>query len=148
MTNDERTKANLDTFVAPAPEAGGITLRPFSAGTLTLCRALGLTMVMGGDKEQTETLSHEDKQRQLTTFLFIQSQPLDVVKKAVKLAREDRQAFEDEYLLPFEMELPVTAMFEAMKQIEANLTSIEAAQIEVLARPGGRGKEAAQPPPN
>ena len=95
MTADERTQTNIDTFIAPAPEAGGITLRPFSAGTLTICRALGLTMVVGGDKEVVEALSADDKQRQLTTFLFIQSQPLDVVKKAVKLAREDRQAFED-----------------------------------------------------
>ena len=146
MTTDERTQTNLDTFIAPAPEAGGITLRPFSAGTLTLCRALRLTMVIGGDKEQIEALSHEDKQRQLTTFLFIQSQPLDVVKKAVKLAREDRQAFEDEYLLSFELELPVTAMFTAMAQLENNLTTVEAAQIEVLSRPGG--KKEATPPPN
>jgi hypothetical protein len=146
MTADERTQTNIDTFIAPAPEAGGITLRPFSAGTLTLCRALGLSMVIGGDKEQLEALSHEDKQRQLTTFLFLQSQPLDVVKKAVKLAREDRQAFEDEYLLPFEMELPVTAMFTAMAQLETNLTAVEAAQIEVLSRPGG--KKEATPPPN
>jgi hypothetical protein len=147
MTTDERTQTNLDTFIAPEPEASGITLRPFSAGTLTLCRALGLTMVVGGDKEQIETLSADDKQRQLTTFLFIQSQPLDVVKKAVKLAREDRQVFEDEYLLPFELELPVTAMFTAMAQLENNLTAIEAAQIEVVARPKGSGKEPT-PPPN
>ena len=146
MITDERTQTNLDTFIAPAPEASGITLRPFSAGTLTLCRALGLTMVIGGDKEQIEALSHEDKQRQLTTFLFLQSQPLDVVKKAVKLAREDRQAFEDEYLLAFELELPVTAMFTAMAQLETNLTAVEAAQIEVLSRPGG--KKEATPPPN
>ncbi|MEA3212424.1 MAG: hypothetical protein QOE70_5481 [Chthoniobacter sp.] len=147
MNTDERTQTNLDTFIAPTTEAGGITLRPFSAGTLTICRALGLTMVVGGDKEQVEVLSADDKQRQLTTFLFIQSQPLDVVKKAVKLAREDRQAFEDEYLLPFEMELPVTAMFTAMAQLENNLTAIEAAQIEVVARPKGSGKEPT-PPPN
>ncbi len=147
MTTDARTQTNLDTFITPAIEAGGITLRPFSAGTLTICRALGLTMVVGGDKEQVEALSADDKQRQLTTFLFIQSQPLDVVKKAVKLARENRQAFEDEYLLPFELELPVTAMFTAMQQLENNLTAIEAAQIEVITRPGG-GKKEAQPPPN
>ena len=145
MTTDARTQINLDTFIEPAPEAGGITLRPFSAGTLTICRALGLTMVVGGDKEQVEALSADDKQRQLTTFLFIQSQPLDVVKKAVKLAREDRQAFEDEYLLPFELELPVTAMFAAMQQLETNLTAIEAAQIEVLSRPSGK-KEPTAPP--
>lgn len=145
MTTDARTQINLDTFIEPAPEAGGITLRPFSAGTLTICRALGLTMVVGGDKEQVEALSADDKQRQLTTFLFIQSQPLDVVKKAVKLAREDRQAFEDEYLLPFELDLPVTAMFAAMQQLESNLTAIEAAQIEVLSRPSGK-KEPTAPP--
>ena len=147
MNSDERTQANIDTFITPAPEAGGITLRPFSAGTLTLCRALGLTMVVGGAKDEIEALSADDKQRQLTTFLFIQSQPLDVVKTAVKLARENRQAFEDEYLLPFELELPVTAMFTAMQQLENNLTAIEAAQIEVVARPKGGGKEPT-PPPN
>ena len=147
MTTDERTQTNIETFIAPAPEAGGITLRPFSAGTLTLCRALGLTMVVGGDKEQVEALSADDKQRQLTTFLFIQSQPLDAVKKAVKLARENRQAFEDEYLLPFELDLPVTAMFTAMQQLEQNLTAIEAAQIEAITRPSGSKKEPT-PPPN
>ncbi len=147
MTTDERTQTNIDTFITPPTEAGGITLRPFSAGTLTICRALGLTMVVGGDKEQVESLSADDKQRQLTTFLFIQSQPLDVVKKAVKLARENRQAFEDEYLLPFELELPVTAMFTAMQQLENNLTAIEAAQIEVITRPNGSKKEPT-PPPN
>ena len=147
MNADERTQTNLDTFIAPVAETGGITLRQFSAGTLTICRALGLSMVVGGDKEQVEALSADDKQRQITTFLFIQSQPLDVVKKAVKLARENRQAYEDEYLLPFELELPVTAMFTAMQQLEQNLTAIEAAQIEVITRPSGSKKEST-PPPN
>ena len=143
----DRTETNLRTLIEPAPVAGGLKLRPFSAGTLTLCRALGLTMITGASKEQLEAMSADDKQRQLTTFLFIQSQPLEVVKKAAKLAREDRPEFEDEYLLPFELELPVTAMFEAMTQLEANLTAIEAAQIEVLPRPAA-GRQETQPPPN
>src|ERR1051325_10240666 len=142
----DRVQENLDTFIAPAPEASGITLRPFSAGTLSLCRALGLTMITGATKEQLEAMSADEKQRQLTTFLFIQSQPLDVVKKAVKLARENRESFEEEYLLPFELELPVTAMFETRAQLEKSLVSIEAAQVEVMAKPGG--KKDAQPPPN
>ena len=147
MTTDERTQTNIDTFIAPAPEAGALKLRPFSAGTLTLCRALGLTMITGASKEQLEALSADEKQRQLTTFLFIQAQPVDVVKKAVKLARENHQAFEDEYLLPFELELPVTAMFTAMQQLEQNLTAIEAAQIEAITRPSGNKTEPT-PPPN
>jgi hypothetical protein len=146
MNDEQRTQENLDTFIAPAPKAGGLTLRPFSAGTLTLCRALGLTMITGATKEQLEVMSADEKQRQLTTFLFLQSQPLDTVKKAAKLARENHEQFEEEYLLPFELELPVTAMFQAMMQLEENLTSIEAAQIEVMAKPGG--KKEAQPPPN
>lgn len=148
MPLSDRTQANLDAFIEPQASVGKIALRPFSAGTLTLCRALGLTMITGATQEALEALSPDEKQRQLTTFLFIQSQPLELVKRAVKLAREDRVAFEDEFLLPFELDLPVTAMFEAMSQIEENLVSIEAAQIEVLSRAGGRTKDAVQPPPN
>ena len=147
MNADERTQTNLDTFIAPAAEAGALALRPFSAGTLTLCRALNLTMVTGATADQLEAMTADEKQRQLSTFLFIQSQPIEVVKKAVKLARENREAFENEYLLPFEMELPVTAMFAAMQQLEDSLGAIEAAQIEVVARPKGSGKEPT-PPPN
>ena len=78
----DRTQSNIDAFIEPAPETSGLKLRPFSAGTLTICRALGLTMITGASQEQLETMSADDKQRQLTTFLFIQSQPLDAVKKA------------------------------------------------------------------
>ena len=147
MTTDERTEQNLESFIAPEPEAGALKLRPFSAGTLTLCRTLGLTMITGAAPEELAAIGADEKQRQLTTFLFIQSQPLDVVKKAVQLARRDREVFENEYLLPFELELPVTAMFAAMRQIEESLVAIEAAQIEVLPRPKGSGKEPT-PPPN
>ena len=67
--------------------------------------------------------------------------------KAVKFARENRQAFEDEYLLAFELELPVTAMFTAMQQLENNLTAIGPAQIVVITHPSGCKKEPT-PPPN
>ena len=49
--------------------------------------------------------------------------------------------------LPFELDLPVTAMFTAMQQLEQNLTAIEAAQIEAITRPSGSKKEPT-PPPN
>jgi hypothetical protein len=104
-------------------------------------------MVTGATPDQLKAMTADEKQRQLTTFLFLQSQPIEVVKKAVKLARENQEAFENEYLLPFEMELPVTAMFAAMQQLEQSLGAIEAAQIEVVARPKGIGEEPT-PPPN
>lgn len=55
--------------------------RPFSAGTLALCRKLGLTMILGsaGDKA---ALPDEGKQRQIAAFLHIQRAPIGTVKKA------------------------------------------------------------------
>ena len=34
MNTDERTQTNIDTFITPATESGGITLRPFSASQI------------------------------------------------------------------------------------------------------------------
>jgi hypothetical protein len=115
MNTDERTQTNIATFLTPATEAGGITLRPFSAGTLTICRALGLTMVVGGDKEQV-ALRRATSRAQLTTFLS-SNRSRSMVKKAVKPRARNRQAFEDE-ICCLRAELPVTAMFTAMQPRE------------------------------
>lgn len=124
-------------FIEPKTAIAGLQLRPFSAGTMTLCRELQLTVVLGG-----EIASDEDKQRQLVTLLFIQSQPLETVKRAVKLARADRQAFLDDFILPFEMELPVTALPNAFAALEETFAAVNAAQFNVKSEPG------AAPDPN
>lgn len=147
MNLDERTEKQLDVFMEPAPEAGNLKLRPFSAGTLTLCRKLGLSMILGSADEKA-ALSDEEKQRQITAFLFIQSAPIETVKKAAKLARQDMEAFEDQYLLDFELDLPVGAMARAVEQLAAGIEMVGAAQFETVPReesPGGRQES---PPPN
>jgi len=147
MKPDERTEKQLDVFIDPPPEAGALKMRPFSAGTLTLCRKLGLTMILGNADDKA-ALSDEEKQRQITAFLFIQSAPIETVKKAAKLAREDRAAFEDQILLDFELNLPVGAMAKAVEQLAAGIEGIGVAQFETVPReesPGGRQES---PPPN
>ena len=147
MKPDERTEKQLDVFIEPAPVAGPLAMRAFSAGTLTLCRKLGLTMILGGADEKA-ALSDEEKQRQITAFLFIQAAPIETVKKAAKLAREDRAAFEDEYLLDFELNLPVGAMAKAVEQLAAGVEGIGAAQFETIPREDGGGGRKESPPPN
>ncbi len=146
-TNEERTEKQLDIFMEPPMQVGELKMRPFSAGTLTLCRKLGLTMLLG-NAEDKATLSDEEKQRQITTFLFIQCAPLDDVKRAAKLARENRAAFEDELLLNFELSLPVGAMAKAIESLAGEMDRIGAAQFETVPKEALSGGVAESPPPN
>jgi hypothetical protein len=144
---NDRTEKQIDVFIDPAPEAGSLKLRPFSAGTLTLCRKLGLTMILGSADDKA-ALSDEEKQRQITAFLFIQSAPIETVKKAVKLARQNMEAFENEYLLDFELNLPVGAMAQAVEQLAAGIDQVGAAQFEAVSREESAGGKQESPPPN
>jgi hypothetical protein len=147
MNASDRTEKQLDVFIEPAPQAGPLKLRPFSAGTLTLCRKLGLTMILGSAEDKA-ALTDEEKQRQITAFLFIQCAPIETVKKAAKLAREDMAAFEDQYLLDFELNLPVGAMAQAVEHLAAGIEQVGAAQFETATREDGTGGPAETPPPN
>ena len=142
----ELTEKQLDVFIEPSPEAGPLKLRPFSAGTLTLCRKLGLTMILGSANDKT-ALTEEEKQRQITTFLFIQAAPIEIVKKAAKVARADMAAFEDQYLLDFELNLPVGAMAQAVEQLATGIDQVAAAQFETVPREDSGGRQES-PPPN
>jgi len=147
MTPDERTEKQLDVFIEPAPQAGALKLRPFSAGTLTLCRKLKLTMILGSAEDKA-ALSDEEKQRQLTTFLFIQAAPIETVKNAAKLARDDIAAFEEQFLLDFELNLPVNAMTQAIEHLAAGIEQVGVAQFETLPREEAGGGRPEKAPPN
>lgn len=71
----------------------GLKLRPFSLGTLNLCRRLGLSLFTGA---QDAEVCDEEKQRQIVAFLFLQSRPMDEVLRAVRSTN-----FDDEHLLEF-----------------------------------------------
>ena len=57
----------------------GIKLRPFSYGSLTIAYLLGLTMFTGNG----DNLSEIEHQRQIATFVWMQSAPLEEVVAAV-----------------------------------------------------------------
>ena len=141
-TPEQRADLQTDAFIEPPAEIAGMKLRPFSAGTLTIARKLRLSVVTG---EGFDGLTNEDKQKQLTTLLFIQAAPLPTVLKAVAVARKDFAAFEDEYLLPFELTLPVDAIPAVLEQLQGTVQQVAAGQIEIEERPS-HGKTEDAPP--
>lgn len=63
---------------ASSKTIGGIKMRPFSIGSKQVADLLGLTMFTGG-----EATSEIELQRQINTFVWMQSAPLDEVAEAV-----------------------------------------------------------------
>lgn len=63
-------------------DVAGIKLRPFSYGSMQLAYMLKLSLFTGEGKEEDEA-DDEEKQRQIVTFAWMQSAPLDEVISAV-----------------------------------------------------------------
>lgn len=127
-----------DAFTEPEKTIAGLKLRPFSIGSLNICRRLNLTLFT--QAEGAAELSEEEKQRQIVAFLFIQSEPLPDVLKAIR-----SENFDDEYLLPFSCRLPISAIPEAVKEIQRIIDAAGAAAVEVEPKPGEKTSDA---PPN
>ena len=72
---------------------GGLRLRPFSLGTLNVCRQLELTLFLDGEVE----LGDEEKQRQIVAFAWGQSAPLHEVLAALRTKTSDEKIEEFEF---------------------------------------------------
>lgn len=132
------TQQNLeDAFTEPQTVVAGLKLRPFSLGTLNLCRRLGLSLFTG---QQDAEISDEEKQRQIVAFLFLQSRPFEEVLRAAR-----SENFDDEYLLPFSLTLPLSAIPEAVSEIQRIMDQAGAAVVEIERKPGCKSDDA---PPN
>ena len=126
-------------FIAPTEsDVLGLKLRPFSLGSLRICRRIKLTMITGDAK--LDDLDDEEKQRQIIAFLYVQSQPIQTVLRAIQSPN-----FYDEYVLPFSMDLPLHAIPEAVQEIQRVMAEAGAAYIEVQSKPGDKPEDA---PPN
>ena len=126
------------TFTQAPAEIAGLKLRPFSLGSLSICRRLKLTMLTG--EADAETLSEDEKQQQIVAFLYVQSQPIPEVLKAIQSPR-----FFDETALPFSLSLPMEAFPEAIREIQRVIDSASAAFVEVQPKPDEKPEDA---PPN
>jgi hypothetical protein len=138
MTSTQRTAINEQTFTEPTAEIAGMKLRPFSLGSLSICRRAKLTMLTGD--VQPEDLTDDEKQQQIVAFIYIQSQPIPEVLKAVK-----DPDFIENHVLPFSMVLPLDAVPLAVKEIQRIMDAASAAYVEVQPKPDEKPEDE---PPN
>ena len=134
--NDPRQSTLSEIFLTGFATIAGLECRPFSLGTLTAARLLGLSRVIGECEGPCEEWRME---RQMAGLLFIQSQPIPDVQELVRFAKEDHDAL-DERLLAFELEIPLNALTDLTDQINADSNAVAAAQFDLESKPGERSE--------
>ena len=138
MAKDTRTRKLEAAFADPAETEtmlGGLRLRPFSLGTLNVCRQLELTLFLDGEAE----LGDEEKQRQIVAFAWVQSATLTEVLAAL------RTGTANERIAEFEFQLDVAALPELITEIQRISELAAAAAVEVAPKPGRSGEDDAPP---
>ena len=134
--NDPRQSTLSEIFLTGSAKIAGLECRPFSLGTLTAVRLLGLSRVIG---ECEGPCNEWRMERQMAALLFLQSQPIPDVQELVRFAKEDPDAL-DERLLAFELEIPLNALTDLTDQINADLGAVAAAQFDIESKPGERSE--------
>ena len=125
---NKTSQTNEDAFIQSTTEIAGLKLRPFSLGSFNICRKLKLSILTG---EGNTEISEEEKQNQILAFIYIQTQPIADVLKAIK-----SPSFFDDYVLPFSMSLPINAMPAAISEIHRVIDEASSAFVEVLPKKG------------
>jgi hypothetical protein len=113
-----------DAFFDGTTSIGTLKLRPFSIGSMTACRKLGLTLFTGSE----DSVSEEEVQRQIVAFAWIQTAPLDLVQSSIRngTAQDQIDRFEFQ-LVPSDL-----------KRLESEINRISrlaaAAAVEVVSK--------------
>jgi hypothetical protein len=139
MPDDARTQKLEAAFSEPwgdAAKVGSLRLRPFSLGTLNLCRQLGLTLFLDGEAD----LDDAEKQRQIVAFAWAQSAPLPEVLGAL------RSGTAEEKIAEFEFAMDVGDLPQLIAEIRRISELAAAAAVEVAPKPGSSSDE--DTPPN
>lgn len=134
---DSRQNTLAEIFVTGSSKIAGLECRPFSLGTLTAARILGLARVVG---ECDGPCLEWRMERQMAALLFIQSQPIADVQELVRFAKEQDLDALDERLLAFELEIPLNALTDLSDQIESDSGAVAAAQFDLESKPGERSE--------
>jgi len=133
---DPRQSPLSEIFLTGSAKIAGLDCRPFSLGTLTAARLLGLSRVVGECDGPCQDWRME---RQMVALLFLQSQPIPDVLELVRFAKNDADAL-DERLLAFELEVPLNALTELADQIGADSSAVGAAQFDLESKSGERSE--------
>ncbi len=135
MKKDTRSTQLEAAFAEGSTTIGNLTLRPFSLGTLNLCRQLNLTLFLNGETD----LNDQEKQRQLVAFAWIQAAPMPEVLKAIRTGNAADKVAE------FEFSLGIDTIPMLLKEVSRVSQLASAAAVEVVPKPGSKADEEAPP---
>jgi len=137
-----KTTLTEEAFLEPSlKEIGDFKLRPFTLGSVTLCKKLGLSQFTG---EKTEEAPDQVEQlRQVAGFLFIHCEPVEKVLRAVR----DKQGLEDE-LLRYQLQIPLSIVPQVMAEIQRVGDMTGAASVEIVEKPARADGSQESPPGN
>lgn len=128
----QESKDNFDAIIDGETTIAGITLRPFTFGSMTLCRKLGLT-IFTGDKDNE--LNDTDQLDQLCTFFWMQSNP---VKEVLASVRDEswKEKVED-----FSHQIPMHEMGKLMDEITRISNLAQEAAVDVIPKDSDAAEE-------
>jgi len=138
MPKDTRSPKLEAAFAEPdsgETKVGSLRLRPFSLGTLNVCRQLGLSLFLDGEAD----LDEAEKQRQIVAFAWAQSAPIAEVLGAL------RSGETEERIAEFEFRIEVGDLPVLIQEIRRVSELAAAAAVEVAPKPGRSGEEEAPP---
>ena len=122
-------------------QVGDFKLRPFTLGSVTLCKKLGLSQFTG--EKSDEPMDQVEQLRQVAGFLFIHCEPVENVLRAVR----NKERLEDE-LLRYQLSIPISIVPEVMAEIQRVGDMTAAASVEILEKPSRAGASQETPPGN
>lgn len=105
----------------------GLTLRPFSYGTMLLAHMLKLTLITEGDDRISEAEIH----RQVCTYAWMQAVPKDEVVRAI------REAKVEERVLEFALGIEMESLEHLQQEIARTAMLIGAATVRAQSRYSG-----------
>ena len=137
-----KTTLNEEAFLEPQlKHIGDFKLRPFTLGSVTLCKKLGLSQFTGEKSE--EPLDQVEQLRQVAGFLFIHCEPVEKVLRSVR----DKQTLEDE-LLRYQLQIPLAIVPQVMEEIQRVGDMTAAASVEIVDKPSDSNTSQPAPPGN
>lgn len=137
-----QTTLTEEAFLEPSlKQIGDFKLRPFTLGSVTLCKKLGLSQFTG--EKSDEPMDQVEQLRQVAGFLFIHCEPVEKVLRAVR----DKQHLDDE-LLRYQLQIPLSLVPQVMDEIQHVGDMTGAASVEIVEKPSAPGASQASPPGN
>lgn len=145
MTSINPNQSILDQqFLDSGIHVAGLKLQPLSAGILTACRKLGISLLAGTDDEK-KNLTEQDKQDQLMTLVYLLAVTRDEVKKFCGSTPEARKELVDS----FSFLLPLNAIPQLTEAIQELVKQANIATVDVQPKPQPKDVDPdLVPPPN